>query len=212
MKPSFPPRSLVVAGSRFSGSTASLVGDIAAERGHDVRRLGDLGDGQRVRTVLADADAAVLVPKRGDARRHAHGAVSHLLAEAADVAPGLHLILVSSFAVGHGMAHPLNRVEGALLPARIAAEAELRSSGLPWTVVRPTWLTDDPPGSHAITLTQDPRTDGMVSRADLATVIVAAVEDPAARGTTFALFNEPGSPPADWSTAFGRLRQGEPVR
>lgn len=46
----------------------------------------------------------------------------------------------------------------------------------------------------------------MVARADIAATLVAAVEIPAARATTFALYNEPGEPVADWAVAFARLR------
>jgi uncharacterized protein YbjT (DUF2867 family) len=93
----------------------------------------------------------------------------------------------------------------ASLPGRLAAERALRASGLPWTVIRPTWLTDDPPGAHGVKLTQDPRADGMLARADLAAALVAAAEDPLARGTTFALFNDPGEPPQDWAPMFADL-------
>jgi uncharacterized protein YbjT (DUF2867 family) len=81
----------------------------------------------------------------------------------------------------------------------------VRESGPPWTIVRPTWLTDDPPGAHAITLTQDPHADGMLARSDLAATVVAAVEEPLARGKTFAAFNEPGERSEDWEAAFAAL-------
>jgi uncharacterized protein YbjT (DUF2867 family) len=74
-----------------------------------------------------------------------------------------------------------------------------------WTVVRPTWLTDDPAGAHAVRATQDPSADGMISRADLAAALFAAIEQPFARGTTFALYNEPGEPPRDWASVFAGL-------
>jgi uncharacterized protein YbjT (DUF2867 family) len=126
-----------------------------------------------------------------------------LIAAARQHAPAAHLLLVTSFAVGQP-AHPLNRVT-ASLPGRLAAERALRCSGLPWTVARPTWLTDDPPGVHAIRVTQGPLADGMLARADLAGALVAATEQPLARGKTFALFNEPGEPPRDWAPVFAAL-------
>ena len=45
----------------------------------------------------------------------------------------------------------------------------------------------------------------MLARADLAAALVAAAEHPVARGKTFALFNEPGTPPRDWAPVFARL-------
>jgi uncharacterized protein YbjT (DUF2867 family) len=188
------------AGSRTAHHLAAL----ARRRGHPVRALDALDDPDRVAGAVRGVRAVVLIPKRGDAERHAHAAVRTLAVAARRHAPAAHLLLVSSFTVGHGHAHPLGRVTGAL-PGLLAAERALGASGLAWTVVRPTWLTDDPPGGHAITATQDPRTDGMLARADLAAALVAAAEHPLARGKTFALFNEPGAPPRDWATVFGNL-------
>ena len=111
-----------------------------------------------------------------------------------------HIVLLTSFAVGYGPGHPMSRDGG-----HRDAENALRASGLPWTVVRPTWLTDDPAGAHAVTLTQEARPDGMLARADLAVALVAAVEEGDARRTTFALYNEPGCPRTDWPAAFAAL-------
>ena len=196
---------VVVAGA--DSRTGDLVADIARHRGHHVSALDALDDAATVADAIHDAQSIVLVPKRGDPERHAHGAVRMLTLAAHQHSPAAHLLLVSSFAVGHGPAHPFNRVT-ASLPGRLAAERALRASGLAWTVVRPTWLTDDPPGAHAISVTQDPGADGMLARADLAAALVAATEQPLARATTFALFNEPGKPPRDWATVFAGLARG----
>jgi hypothetical protein len=79
-------------------------------------------------------------------------------------------------------------------------------------IARPTWLTDDPPAAHGIRVTQDPRTDGMLARGDLAAALVPAIEQPLTRGKSFALFNEPGEPPRDWARVFaGPAPDLEPV-
>lgn len=194
---------LVVAAGA-SSRTGDLVAGIARHRGHQVRALDALDDPGTVADAVRNAHAIVLIPKHGDAERHAHAALRTLTVAAQRLAPAAHLLLVSSFAVGHGPAHPFNRVT-ASLPGRLAAERALRTSGLAWTVLRPTWLTDDPPGAHAVSITQDPRADGMLARADLAAALVAAAEHPLARGKTFALFNEPGEPTHDWARVFERL-------
>ena len=106
--------------------------------------------------------------------------------------------------MGYGAAHPFNRALG-VLPGMASAERALRASGLPYTIVRATWLTDDPPGAHDLVLTQDPHADGMLARADLAATLVAAIERPAARNTTFAAFNEPGAGTRHWTEAFAVL-------
>jgi uncharacterized protein YbjT (DUF2867 family) len=189
---------VVVVAAGADSRTGDLVAERARRRGHGVRMLRALDDAA---DALRGAGAIVLIPRGGVPEVHAHRAARTLIA-AADGRP--HLLLVSSFAVGHGPAHPFNRVVGTL-PGMRAAEDALRASGLPYTIVRATWLTDDPPRSHALTLTQDPGADGMLARADLAAALVAAIEEPAARDTTFAAFNEPGPPARHWARWFGRL-------
>ncbi len=210
---------IVVVGSPYRASTGKIIASVAAERGHTVRYVADLGDPARPEDlgeltdaagVLRGAEAVVLVPKRGNARVHTERATRVLLEQMRSHSPGAHFILFSSFAVGHGPAHPLNRIDDTMLPARVAAERMVRAGGLPYTIVRPTWMTDDPPGSHALTFSQHPYGDGMVARSDMAAAIVAAVEQPAARSTTFSLFNEPGVPEADWAATFAALRRDEP--
>jgi uncharacterized protein YbjT (DUF2867 family) len=194
-------RLVVAAGS--GSRTGHLVAAIARRDGHQVRALDALDDPATVADAVRDAGAIVLVPKRADAERHAHAAARTLIVAAQRHAPAAHLLLVSSFAVAQP-AHPLNRVT-ASLPGRLAAERALRASGLAWSVLRPTWLTDDPAGAHAVSVTQAPEADGMLARADLAAALVAAAEEPAARGRTFALFNEPGEPPRHWAPLFAGL-------
>jgi uncharacterized protein YbjT (DUF2867 family) len=197
---------IAIAGSSYPKAIGTYLARAAHEHGHQVVRLGKLGDEVGLDRDLVGADAVVLIPLRGDIWRHTHRATVRLI-EAAHRQPApAHLVLFSSFAVGHGAAHPLNGIDPALLPGRLAAERDLRASGLPYTIVRATWLTDDPPGSHAVTLTQNPCADGMVARADIAAAMLAAIEHPSALGTTFALFNEPGPTCVDWAKALSGLR------
>jgi uncharacterized protein YbjT (DUF2867 family) len=195
---------IVIASSGLPGSTGRLTASLARARGHDVHEI----TGLDAPLDLDGAAAVILIPLRGDARRHAYEAVRALAAAAP---PRAHLVLLSSFVVGHGEAHGLGTTGGAdQLRYRTAAEEELRRGTRPYTIVRPVWLTDDPAGSYAVTVTQDPHADGMVARADVAGVLVAAVADPAARGTTFALYNEPGAAPRTWSGMFSALRPDAP--
>jgi uncharacterized protein YbjT (DUF2867 family) len=197
-------RKLIVVAADRDSVTGRLVVQNARRRGHQVRVA------PADATVVAGADAIVLIPRRGDPERHAHGAARTLIAAARRQAPGAHLLLVSSFGVGYGADHPFNRVRG-LLPGMANAERALRASGLPWTIVRPTWLTDDPPGAHALTFTQSAHADGMVSRADVAATLTAAIEHRAARRRTFALFNEPGASARRWAQSFDALAPDPPA-
>jgi uncharacterized protein YbjT (DUF2867 family) len=88
---------------------------------------------------------------------------------------------------------------------RVAAEQLVRRSGLPYTIVRPTWLTNDPPGGYAVTFSQDPFADGMIPRADVAAVCLAATAEPGARGRTFAQFAQPGPAPQRWGAMVSAL-------
>lgn len=197
----------------FSSALAPLVvtgGSLATGRelarqagadGREVRLVDEPADGPALRVSLEGAAAVVLIPARTVASLTAQ--VQAILDAIGDPATGPHLILVTGFSIGHGLGHALNTPER--LIDRRGAEALVRSSVAPYTIVRPTWLTSDPPGHYAVTLTQDPYADGMIARADLARVCLAAVAEPAARGTTFAVFSQPGSAPRSWAPLFSAL-------
>ena len=69
------------------------------------------------------------------------------------------------------------------LRAKGKADAELRASGLAYTIVRPGGLTDDP-GTGRVRAGADVG-DGSISRDDVAAVLAFAVHDPALAGVTF---------------------------
>ena len=92
-------------------------------------------------------------------------------------------ILISSIGVGDS--------EGALPPAVVKAlevpfrekgkaEAYLVESGLRYTIIRPGGLTNKPASQKGI-LTEDPTATGVISRAELARLTVASIDD---TGTT----------------------------
>ncbi len=190
---------LVVAGGSLA--TGREVARQAGAAGREVRLVDEPANGPALRAALDGAAAAVLIPARTVASLTAQ--VQAILDAIGEPATGPHLILVTGFSLGHGLEHALNTPER--LADRCGAEALVRRSGVPYTIVRPTWLTSDPPGRYAVTLTQDPHADGMIARADLAAVCLAAVGEPAARGTTFAVFAEPGPAPRSWAPLFSVL-------
>ncbi|MEV7419534.1 SDR family oxidoreductase [Streptomyces sp. NPDC089919] len=113
------------------------------------------------------------------------------------------IVLVSQIFVTR-REHPMNAY-GRLLDWRLRGEEAVRSSGLPYTVVRPGWLTDEALVGDRVRLEQDDRGEGWVSRSAVAEACVRALEAPEAVGRTFELFNEPGQAPADWPALFRRL-------
>jgi uncharacterized protein YbjT (DUF2867 family) len=186
------------------GRTGSLLVDQARGVGHTVSLLDELDDPALLRSKLQGADGVILIPRRGHEGRTQQTTL-RLIDAIRTAARSAHFVLVTSFAVGHGLAHPLNRL-GNAFAARCAAESELHASHVAWTILRPTWLTNDPPGAHAITLTTDPQADGMLARADLAAACLAALANREARSVTCAVFNEPGRPVGDWAGAFARAK------
>jgi uncharacterized protein YbjT (DUF2867 family) len=89
--------------------------------------------------------------------------------------------------------------------ARRRGEDALRTSGRPYTIVRPSWLTDEPGGKQAIRFEQGDTGEGEITRADVAAVVAAALGSTSARGKTFEIYNEPGAAPGDWDAVFATL-------
>jgi uncharacterized protein YbjT (DUF2867 family) len=69
------------------------------------------------------------------------------------------------------------------LRAKGRADAELRESGLAYTIVRPGWLSDDP-GTGRVNAGEHVE-DGRISRDDVAAVLAFTVHDPELAGATF---------------------------
>jgi uncharacterized protein YbjT (DUF2867 family) len=202
-QPSVPPTRaplVVVAGG--SSGTGTLVALLARDQGRAVRVVDVPEQAHGLRAAIAGAAGVVLVPARGTGSVAAQaGSVVDACTSVGPSAP--HVVLVTGFSVGHGRAHALNTPDR--LADLVAAEELVRGSGCPYTIARPTWLTDDPRGRYALVLTQDPMTDGMVARADLASVCLAAIDEPQARGKTFAVLAQPGAAPTRWAAMFASL-------
>jgi uncharacterized protein YbjT (DUF2867 family) len=129
--------------------------------------------------------------------------VRNVLAAATAEGERPHVVLISQIFVTR-REHPMNAY-GQLLDWRLRGEDAVRASGLPYTVIRPSWLTDDTFAGARVRLEQDDQGDGWVSRDAVAEAAVNALVTPEARGTTFELYNEPGEAPVDWAPLFRRL-------
>jgi uncharacterized protein YbjT (DUF2867 family) len=140
-----------------------------------------------VAEAMGGADAVVFAagagPGSGEARKETMdqgGAVK--LIEAARAQSIDRYVMVSSIgadpdAEGDGFA--------AYLRAKGRADAALRDSGLDFTIVRPTRLTDDP-GTGRVEIGENLER-GEVSRDDVAAVLLAALDTPESVGKTFDL-------------------------
>lgn len=91
------------------------------------------------------------------------------------------------------------------------SERLLRSSGLPYTIVRPGWFDYNAPNQHRLVLLQgdtrqagDP-SDGVVARAQIAQILVHSLTSTSATGKTFELVAERGPATADLDALFAAL-------
>lgn len=154
----------------------------------------DLLDG--VDVLIWSAGAGGGNPERTRAVDH-EAAVRSI--DAAVAAGAAHYVMVSYFGAGpdHGV-NPDNPFY-AYAEAKAAADEHLRSStGLPWTIVAPSGLTDEP-GTGRIEVGGNDTEPGQVTRADVAAVlaeVVAHVRAPWLDGLTVR-FNNGDTPIAE---------------
>jgi len=155
----------------------------------------DLGDIDRVRQAVASSDAALsgVGPRNrkdvGAASTPTRGIIAGLVAAGTD-----RIVAVSASPVGpvpdgdgwldRHLVHPLVRRVFAGIYADLAVmEADLASSGLKWTVVRPPRLTDKPLGAYRTAFGANVARGHFAARADVANLMLAAVTDERAINT-----------------------------
>ncbi|CAN4105645.1 unnamed protein product [Withania somnifera] len=89
----------------------------------------------------------------------------------------------------------LNKELGFILTFKLKGEDEIRESGIPYTIVRPCALTEEPAGADLI-FDQGDNITGKISREEVARICVAALKSPYACDKTFEVksvtpFSEP---------------------
>ncbi len=131
------------------------------------------------------------------------------LADAAAAAKLAQLVIVSSAGVTQ-KDHMLNKMFDNVLVWKTKGEAAVRASGVPYTIVRPGGLTDKPGGQNGVRLEQGDRGTGLIPRADVARICVAALKSPAARNRTFEAYGAQTPPDVDWNGLFGKLAADGP--
>ena len=113
-------------------------------------------------------------------------ALAVLGAGAAERAGVARFIQVSSMGAGSPPGPGTDEVWAAYITAKAAAEADLRSRDLDWTILRPGGLTDAP-ATGRIRLAAPPVPAGTISRADVAAVIAALLAELGTRHQTLEL-------------------------
>jgi uncharacterized protein YbjT (DUF2867 family) len=144
-----------------------------------------------VAALLSGADAVVFAAGAGAGsgaprKDSVDRAASVLMAGAAERAGVRRFVQISSMGAGQPPRPGSDEVWAAYITAKTAAENDLRSRDLDWTIVRPGGLTDAP-ATGQIRLAAPPVPRGTVPRADVAAVIAALLDDPGTRHQTFEL-------------------------
>ncbi|WP_242901901.1 SDR family oxidoreductase [Actinomadura terrae] len=159
---------------------------------------------EEVADVVTGADAVVFAagagPGSGAARKDTvdRGAAV-LLADAAERAGVRDFVQISAMGAGEPPAPGRDDVWAAYIKAKGEAEDDLRARGaLDWLILRPGRLTDDP-GTGRVLLAEPPIGRGEVTRDDVAAVVVALLDAPAARRHTLDLLG--GDTPIDAAVA-----------
>jgi uncharacterized protein YbjT (DUF2867 family) len=135
-----------------------------------------------VAVLLSGADAVVFAagagPGSGAARKDSvDRAASVLMADAAERAGVRRFVQISTMGAGSPPRPGTDEVWAAYIAAKTAAEDDLRSRDLDWTIVRPGGLTDAP-ATGRVRLAAPPVPRGTIPRADVAAVIVALLGEP----------------------------------
>ncbi|MEO5876818.1 MAG: NAD(P)-binding oxidoreductase [Streptosporangiaceae bacterium] len=134
----------------------------------------------QVADLLKGADVAVFAAGAGpgsgaDRKDGVDRGASVLFADAAQQAGVGRFIQISAAGAGAPPQEGTDEVWAAYLQAKTAAEDDLRTRDLDWTILRPGALTDDP-GTGLVALHDPPAGQGEITRDDVASVIIALFE------------------------------------
>lgn len=201
---------VVIAGGH--GKIAMQLTGLLAERGHEVASLIrnpdhsaeveaagaseavvcdlETDDADRIAAAVDSADAIVFAAGAGPGssveRKETmdYGGAAKLI-EAASVKGVARYVIVSS--MGADAEREGDETFDVYLRAKGRADAELAESGLDYTIVRPGALTDEPATGKVFASERGER--GSIPRADVAAVLAAVLEGPAAVGKTFELIS-----------------------
>lgn len=205
-----------------SGSIGQLAVTQALEAGFETRALvraesrtdripdgaeivvGDLTDAETLRGVIQGVTGIVFAHGSPGGAKEAeavdYGAVRNVLSVLA--APARIALMTAIGVTKHTPGHDWKR----------RGERLVRASGLPYTIVRPGWFDYNDARQHRLIMLQgdtrwasDP-SDGVVSRAQIAQVLVTSLTSDAADHKTLELVAETGPAQTDLNPLFGNLQ------
>jgi len=100
----------------------------------------------------------------------------------------------------------MNDQLGGILTWKLRGEDVVRESGVPYTIIRPCALTEEP-GGQALVFEQGDNIRGRVSREDIAQLCVQLLEQPQACNLTFEVKEDSkGSLSTDWGNSLSQLQ------
>lgn len=187
----------IIGGSRGTGAQVATA---AHQSGHEVTvvsRSEAAGEGLRTivgsatdpevaREAVAGADAVVITVGGAKGVRHQRTAVTRALIHAMQQAGVRRLVVQSSLGAGGSasqLAAPMNLLAPIVLAKPLAdhdeQESAVLSSGLDWTVVRPSGLTDKTPHGRwrVAEMGSQKKLGGTIPRGDLAAFIIEVLEE-----------------------------------
>lgn len=190
-------RILVIGGSQGTGAQLASLAEAA---GHEVTILsrsridragartitGDALDPAVATEAVSGADAVVITVGGSKGSNRHRAAVTRSVIDAMANADVRRLLVQSSVGAGDSAVQlpaPMRLITKTLLAKPLADHGEqertVRESGLDWTIVRPTGLTDKPAtGSwRAFTVEEAGTLRGTITRADLAAFMLQVLED-----------------------------------
>jgi uncharacterized protein YbjT (DUF2867 family) len=164
--------------------------DLAAAGGQAAVLDLEQADVAAVAGVLAGADVAIFAAGAGpgsgkDRKDTVDRGAAALLADAAEQAGVRRHLQVGSMGADRADSLHDDEVFTVYLKAKWAAEEDLRSRDLDWTILRPGGLTNDA-GTGRVKLA-DKTGNGSISRDDVALVLAGLCDTPAAIGRTLEL-------------------------
>lgn len=197
------------------GKIALLLARMLAGTGHEVRSIirnpdhaaevGAIGatpvvldlehaDVTAIAQVLDGVDAVIWAAGAGGGsaeRTYAVDRDAAICSMDAAVSSGVsRYVMVSYFGAGPDHGVPQENSFFAYAEAKAAADEHLKSTGLDWTVLGPSGLTDDDAVSR-IEINDGSLKGGSVTRADVAAVVAGVLELPTAIGRTIEFNNGP---------------------
>lgn len=162
--------------------------------------IGDLTRAETLTDAVRDVDAVIFThgSETGDWERVDYGGVNNVLTALATRRPRIALmtsIYITRMGLGNDEVSAWKRRN----------EWLVRSSGSPYTIVRPSWFDHAAATDNRLVFEQGDTGDGGIRRDQLAQVLVRSILTDTAIGKTLEAFAHPGEAPSDWSALFAEL-------